>query len=329
MIMYVRVWKDPSTVIFFRYAEFTELNEEIVDLLNRDWRESEFYRIACGKLLTSALLVEEKQILLINGVELYDRRPTMDLHYERFGYDFSVTSLPNFKNLYKQINVCLKNEAKSRKLIVGTLVFNALIVSSLRLDKEYDPEVGVSTYLFNPSANTKIYISKRNISEANLVIKQENMHFNFHDLESQIRQLRSYLTMPSTYVNARCFSPWTDNGLCRPYSIFTLKDRSIMESTDDIIASKILSQIASSMRRKRGILQKSELEQLVVIKAETHVTKILKSLLEQFGNKEEMVIIGNSLIESLLMDLAKIVTQRLKDANEAIKPNIVRALLNF
>lgn len=104
----------------------------------------------------------------------------MDLHCERFGYDFSVTSLPNFKNLYKQINVCLKNEAKNRKLIVGTLVFNALIISSVRLDKEYEPEVGISTYLFNPSANTKMFISRHSISDANLIIEQEKMHFNYH-----------------------------------------------------------------------------------------------------------------------------------------------------
>lgn len=61
-------------------------------------------------------------------------------------------STPNFTNKYEGMKVVSKIEDWSRKLIIGTMVFNALVTSSLRLGKDNTvPEVGASTYDFDPS----------------------------------------------------------------------------------------------------------------------------------------------------------------------------------
>lgn len=69
----------------------------------------------------------------------------MDFHHERFGSEFMQSSMPNVNNRYKKVNIVNKYEEKSRKLIIGTLVFNALIILSLQLDITTEPEVGPST----------------------------------------------------------------------------------------------------------------------------------------------------------------------------------------
>jgi hypothetical protein len=102
--------------------------------------------------------VEDGQALLINCVELYNRTSTIDPHHERFGARFMIGTTPSLKNLYKD---------NSKKLIIGTHVFNALITSSIRVDRTFDPELGPSTFLFTPSTETKVYISSLNIEQAN------------------------------------------------------------------------------------------------------------------------------------------------------------------
>jgi hypothetical protein len=129
-------------------------------------------------------------------------------------------------NKYKyEINTLSKIEDRSRKLIIGTKVFIALVISSKRLDTD-STSVGPSTYSFTPSSQTKRYVSRKSIERALSTTNDKNETSQCNDFDAQIRQVRSSLVDPNTYTFARFFSPLTDTLMHRPYSIFTIKDKS-------------------------------------------------------------------------------------------------------
>jgi hypothetical protein len=95
-----------------------------------------------GQLLSSAILGERYQILLINGVELYCKDATADPYHERFGSKFMIASNPTLFNRYEyKVNIISKIEDQSSKLIIGTNVFNALVISQAD-DTETENVVG-------------------------------------------------------------------------------------------------------------------------------------------------------------------------------------------
>lgn len=163
------------------YGNYIEVDEQMLNILNTDWADHPYLRLACAQLLAGAIIVENRDILLINCVEVYNRKITLDRHYERFGgAKFEQSSLPLLKNKYEKINIVKLRDDNSTKLIIGTFVFNALVTSSLRLDKDNcEPEVGSSTYSFTPSYSTKVYISNRSVTAANRTINQRSQFIDF------------------------------------------------------------------------------------------------------------------------------------------------------
>ncbi|KAI9243785.1 hypothetical protein EDC94DRAFT_487013, partial [Helicostylum pulchrum] len=78
-----------------------------------------YIRIACGQLLARSILVEGKEALIINCIELYNRKPSFDPHYERFGSRYMTGSGPSMTNKYTSLNVTSKVEDRSKKLLIG------------------------------------------------------------------------------------------------------------------------------------------------------------------------------------------------------------------
>ncbi|KAI9273365.1 hypothetical protein EDC94DRAFT_580329 [Helicostylum pulchrum] len=70
-------------------------------------------------LLSSAIFVEDRQILLVNCIELYYRKPSIDLHFEKFGATFNKSSIPALTSRYKKVNLIKRLEDKSEELTVG------------------------------------------------------------------------------------------------------------------------------------------------------------------------------------------------------------------
>ncbi|ORE08786.1 hypothetical protein BCV72DRAFT_322855, partial [Rhizopus microsporus var. microsporus] len=140
---------------------------------------------------------------LINYIELYNCKPSLNPHYERFGSRYMVGSCPSMNNKYNNVNTMSKVEDKSKKLLIGTLVFNGLVTSSIRLYQIHPTEVGTSTFLFSPTKETKVYVSSGSTEQVNRTISQKLEITNSHDLGSQLRQVRSRLTSPRTYVSSR------------------------------------------------------------------------------------------------------------------------------
>lgn len=112
--------------------EYEEINSSALKMLNQDWKNKPYLRIACGQLSAGSVFVEGNEALLVNCIELHNRKPSVDPHYERFGSQYMVHSGPSLNNLYGNLNIISKVEDKSKKLEIGTLVFNILVTSSVR-----------------------------------------------------------------------------------------------------------------------------------------------------------------------------------------------------
>ncbi|GAA5816421.1 hypothetical protein MFLAVUS_009950 [Mucor flavus] len=182
-------------------------------------------------------------------------------------------------------------------------------------------------FLFSPTKETKIYLSSRIIEQANETVNEKLEIANTHDLDAQLRQVRSRLTSPRTYTRSRFSSQWTNRTSCQPYSIFTLLDRDFADSKNDsVIASSLLVCIADCMRFEKGLLKRSRLLEIALEQKMTSTSKLHQSILSMFNDDNIMNTIGNAQLEGLLVELAEICTHYLKAVNEGIKTNIINCL---
>ena len=112
--------------------EYTELNQNQMDILNEDWVQGQHLRLACAQLLAGCILVVQEQILLVNCKEFYGKLRTLDPHYERFQNNYSSTLPDENISVYQDICICNVDEDNSHKLIIGSFIFSSSITSSAR-----------------------------------------------------------------------------------------------------------------------------------------------------------------------------------------------------
>ncbi|KAL9559536.1 hypothetical protein MBANPS3_000362 [Mucor bainieri] len=84
----------------------------------------------------------QEEVLLVNSIEAYNRFRHLDTHAERFNP--RSNSIPDGQELYETLSICNMANDNSHKLVIGTNTFTALITSSIRLDRDCDPELGPS-----------------------------------------------------------------------------------------------------------------------------------------------------------------------------------------
>lgn len=149
---------------------YQEIKEEMAGFLNEDWSLCPQMRYACSRLLVGSILLDTTsgRALLVNCVEIYGRRRTLDSHRENSKVKMGMPStslLPPSNSRYPAVWPVSIRDTDGNKLIIGTKTFDVLVTSSLRLDCSMDPEIGPNTSNFNldteaKSLGTKIYIKK-------------------------------------------------------------------------------------------------------------------------------------------------------------------------
>lgn len=171
-------------------------------LLNIGWVFQPQVRFFCALVLSGAIVVNKTvgETLLINTIEVYGRFRTVDSHFERFNMKknmFPPSSLPPTNCRYK--NVCLTTikDSDGVKLVVGTKVFDGLVASSIRVDKELLPEVGPTTSNFlldkDDAKMVEIYVEETAWLEAKAIAENETAQEVYPlNIIYQLRQLRSY-----------------------------------------------------------------------------------------------------------------------------------------
>ncbi|KAI9026401.1 hypothetical protein CLU79DRAFT_741614 [Phycomyces nitens] len=193
------------------------MNTELVRLLNSDWRIQPAARFGTSALLAGAVLMDDQQLLYVNGIEPYNRLPTLNSHFERFDI---MSTMPQDGPIYENVCVTKLKDDNSEKLVISTQTAIFLVVSSMRLDRNCGPELGPTTTNFNPSSQTRIFCSENAIDAASKIIERKQMRiFDFGDTLSQLRQVRSKFDSISTYLPCRATSNLTNNLKCRPFTI--------------------------------------------------------------------------------------------------------------
>lgn len=289
-----------------KYENYSEIDDETLSLLNNDWCLDTALRLICCKLLSGCILVNGKQILLVNCCEIYGRLPTADNHHERFLGDGS--SLPTIKDRYKKIKVCNLLNDNSKKLIIGTFTFNILVTSSVRIDEEtFLPELGSTTSNFIANEQTKVYLANSSRIEAKSILEKKKTLFEPFDIMSQLRQLRSKFSYSSTYAISRSCSTFVNDLTCRPYTIFTVADADgLNPETDTKLGSKIMQIIALAVITKEGLLNKEEIERITPKKKKTQMCNCIDRILSLFSNQEEISIINNQELGSILSEIENV-----------------------
>ncbi|KAI9017952.1 hypothetical protein CLU79DRAFT_309064 [Phycomyces nitens] len=201
---------------------YQEIKEEMAGFLNEEWSLCPQMRYACSRLLADSILLDltSGQAVLVNCVEIYGRRRTLDSHRENTKVKMgmpSTSSLPPSNSRYPAVWPVSIRDTDSNKLMIGTKTFNVLVTSSLRLDCSMDPEIGLNTSNFNldteaKSLGTKIFIKKTAwIAAKALADQPATNRLARHDVLSQLRQLRTKFHHSSTYLCCRASNEDTDD----------------------------------------------------------------------------------------------------------------------
>lgn len=127
--------------------------------------------MAMPQLLAGTVLVDGNQVLLLNGVELYGRYPSIDVHFENV-LSIQESTIPSLSSQYSnKFKITKINVDKLEKLALGPKTMNLLVMSSIRIDdSRLASEVGPSTKIFTPSKNTRVFLSTSSIQLAKIYI---------------------------------------------------------------------------------------------------------------------------------------------------------------
>ncbi|ORX55648.1 hypothetical protein DM01DRAFT_1335036 [Hesseltinella vesiculosa] len=260
-------------------------------------------RFACSSLLAGCLFLDSTtgRVLLVNTIEIYGRRRTLDSHREPFQVKKGAvppTSLPPANTRCPRVWPTTIADSDGMKLVIGTKTFNALATS----------------------LGTKIFIQRKAINLAmRMAVVPSTKNVNDTDLLFQIRQVRTRFHHPSTYLCCRSSSIWTEDVSSQPYSIFTLADwDSGADNSCYRVASSLFQHVALAVMLNKN-LDKPKLTELIakVTKA-TNIHNSLVAILALFNDDITLKIIGNTDLSKQLASLANDIAPTITKANASV-----------
>ncbi|KAI8993315.1 hypothetical protein BDB01DRAFT_775879 [Pilobolus umbonatus] len=323
-------------------SNYIELDHQTSLLLNSSWTLNPLAAKICAHLLEEVIFLEGSQSLLILNGEIYSRLPSLDAHYEKTTStkgNIPQSSLPHTNTRYQNVELCIIDNDNAKKLVLGTKTMNALFTSSIRLDNNQSVAVGASSANgFIPSRNTRIFIEKRKLEEIEIMGKEnkkldgiessaQHLLYPF-DEYAQLRQLRSKFDRLSTYLCYRFSSKFTNDVRTRPWTIWTIADRSRNQDNDSsvVAASNLLKHIATQVWRN-GVEASLNLNIVTSLKRRCKqsggIEKIFSCIEDLYeGTISIITIIGNKELNRLLGTLASMLSSEIAKGNEQINKNI-------
>ncbi|KAF9079686.1 hypothetical protein BGX23_003432, partial [Mortierella sp. AD031] len=312
---------------------YVELSDEICELLNRDWQFSPHLRYASAVILAGCLLVNSKngQAVIANTVEAYGRQKTVDIHREPFvvqkGQPATTSLPPSIKTPYKKVWPVTVPTIEGKRLIIGTKSFDALITSSLRLDKVVEPCIGASTPSFvltdtSHSLATKIFLDTEHLDIGlKMAESKDTWSISSSDLLYQLRQVKTKFFDASTFYLCRASSFFADNHPCQPYTIFNLASFDQAHSGDGVAASNLFHTIACDVIRdgSRAVLKRERVQQLRLRCADQgSISNEFDGILTLYGDDSSVPILGNPVLNKFLENLASQLSPYIAKANKAV-----------
>jgi hypothetical protein len=154
---------------------YIEMGDYFSALLNTDWAMNKQSKYVTAQLLAGCIVINpaNHQAIVVSTIEVYGRTRTIDIHRERFGLikgEPMSTSLPPEHNHYKNIIVKIKGHIEGSKLSIVTYTLNALVTSSIRIDKQVDPCIGAIINSFDLSnsqgESASIFLDQKSVDKA-------------------------------------------------------------------------------------------------------------------------------------------------------------------
>ncbi|KAI8884718.1 hypothetical protein K501DRAFT_271523 [Backusella circina FSU 941] len=148
------------------------------------------------------------------------------------------------------------------------------------------------------------------------------------DEHAQLRQLRSKFDRLSTYLCYRFSSKFTNDVRTRPWTIWTIADRSHNQDRDSsvVAASKLFKHIATQVW-ENGAEASLSLNTITSLKRQFkqsgNVERILGCIEDLYEDDiSTTTIIGNKELNKLLKNLASLLSSEIVNGNEQISRNI-------
>ncbi|CDS04530.1 hypothetical protein LRAMOSA07189 [Lichtheimia ramosa] len=319
--------------------QYFELNDQVCQMLNTDWEHVPQNKYACAQVLAGCILLSEKSghAVLVNTVEVYCRRRSVDIHREMSNQHGSI---PPPSSYYENVWPCLLNTSDGDKLIIGTQTMNALVTSTIRLDVKEEPKVGPTACTVNMKSKTiRIFIDHGSWQKAvKLSTNIKTRQLEQFNLTNQLRQIRSQFHHPSSYYLIRSSSFLATPFSCQPLSVFTFSNHENGSSTKgdshdkaSIIASKLFSHIAHQvLSSTEPSLSKAHVSQLASQCPTGKMKAIMENIVSSFGDADDILILYNHDLDYNLTQLALLLSSDIAKANRSyVVPNIQRRLVSL
>ncbi|KAI7900041.1 uncharacterized protein BX663DRAFT_440175 [Cokeromyces recurvatus] len=315
----------------------------MANFLNQDWSLFPNLRFVCSRALVGAIILDPSmnKALLVNCIEIYGHRRSIDSHRESFKTSnghLTPSSLSPNNIRYWNVFPTTLSTVDGLKLVIGTKIFNALVTSSLLLDTSAEPEIGPNTTsilldTIEKSKNARIFIKKTAWDAAIKLSKAERIcSITPYDVVYQLRQLRTRFHHLSTYLMCRAFNDDVDDIRSRPYTVFTLADwDNGADDTDYRVGSKLLQDIAMSVIQNghSATLSKDKFLRLMArLKSDKVMQNYFKAIAKLF-NCDLLEIIDNKELNNILQNIAESLITSIVKANKSAKQSVTTSFTKF
>lgn len=305
-------------------CKYLEIDADIINALNHDWMLVPQMRYVTSQLFAGSILVEKARCLMVLCIEPYGRLKSVEAHHERYyARSPAISSLPSVGGRYENLCVVNSSEDYGSKIKIGTMVSDVLVTASIEIGDSTVVNIGSSSQNFKTTKDTRIYLDTDSLDRSKRLLRDTLCcQLSSFDALAQLKQVRSKFDHISTYTMCRASSSFTNNHLCRPYTIWTLADYDSPQVVESQAkkASKAFQHIGLSVIRSgpQAELDVGQIQQIlpeckgVIRQALEHVT----SLCDAQGS---IKIIGNKQLDEQLQILANSMITSLKSANVAVK----------
>ncbi|KAG0169491.1 hypothetical protein DFQ28_010124 [Apophysomyces sp. BC1034] len=326
-----------------KVGPFVELDTSVTEMLNVDFRLRPELLPKVASLITSAVLVNNNDVLMILTAEVYSRHESLDIHSES---DYLSSTLPEkgrtkYADIFVGTVISADGKRLKSKLIVASKTMNILSTCSCSLSKDPQVFVGPETGVSFSSAETRIFFTCAALKEMkNAFENPVGTKITISPSLSALRQVTSGFDSSSTFKMFRMtFAPF-DDLLHMPATIFTICDLPSFvgygsnHGSATRIASCLLQLFAIAALMHSGILKKESfvdfhLKFAAIEKKDSEQWRSLQTVVDALAVElegVEGVNIFTFASKHSLSGIAGVAGSGLSTANAKVKENVTTRL---
>jgi hypothetical protein len=266
-------------------------------------------------------------------MESYGRKEHIDAHCGSTrlvkGQTPASSIPPSYGLRYNRVwPISISSTTDGARLVIGTHSFNALVTSSIRIDRKESPSLGGMTVSFmvpnkRISRRTSIFLNTESIRKSYYALEKKVTYYDFDSNKlERFRQLRSKFSEISTYFQCRVPGDITRSWTMMSYTIFTLVGHESLKKGNGraaaILFNKIGTDVLSALESEtKPILPFAHVkESFDLCSIKNDISETLKNVMELFKDQETIPIFENKELSTKLGKLAHALGPYVQFANE-------------